>query len=176
MEIQRPTATPTFFSAPRPRRGRYFSAPRDPGDPATLPTLAQLVSTPPGTRKAWDVFPIQDNRTLFGRHTWSGLGMTATTHWFCSTLESNKISDAGSLETLIHRIRTSKVHRSAKYPFISLKPTDMWLMILDESNPRRICSVLKRWVRLQRVKTKNIGLQFSAAFPAHTKVIIRINV
>ncbi len=37
---QRPPATPKFCSAPRPRRGRYFLAPRDPGDPATLPTLA----------------------------------------------------------------------------------------------------------------------------------------
>ena len=28
-----------FFAAPRPRRGRYFLPPRDPSDPATLPTL-----------------------------------------------------------------------------------------------------------------------------------------
>ena len=29
-----------FFSDPRPRRGRHVLAPRDPSDPATLPTLA----------------------------------------------------------------------------------------------------------------------------------------
>ena len=28
-----------FFSDPRPRRGRHVLAPRDPSDPATLPTL-----------------------------------------------------------------------------------------------------------------------------------------
>ena len=33
---QRPRA---IFAAPRPRRGRYFLPPRDPSDPATLPTL-----------------------------------------------------------------------------------------------------------------------------------------
>ena len=36
--IQR--ATPSFFSDPRPRRGRRDSAPRGPSDPATLPTLS----------------------------------------------------------------------------------------------------------------------------------------
>jgi hypothetical protein len=36
---QRPPATPKFCSAPRPCWGRCFLAPRDPGDPATLPTL-----------------------------------------------------------------------------------------------------------------------------------------
>jgi hypothetical protein len=30
-----------FCSAPRPRRGRSFSAPRDPGAPAPLPTLGR---------------------------------------------------------------------------------------------------------------------------------------
>ena len=34
---QRPRAV---FAAPRPRRGRYFLPPRDPSDPATLPTLS----------------------------------------------------------------------------------------------------------------------------------------
>ena len=35
--IQR--ATLSYFSGPRPRRGRHVLAPRDPSDPATLPTL-----------------------------------------------------------------------------------------------------------------------------------------
>jgi hypothetical protein len=33
-----------FCSAPRPRRGRSFSAPRDPGAPAPLPTLVAVKS------------------------------------------------------------------------------------------------------------------------------------
>ena len=33
---ERPRA---IFAAPRPRRGRYFLPPRDPSDPASLPTL-----------------------------------------------------------------------------------------------------------------------------------------
>ena len=31
-----------IFAAPRPRRGRYFLPPRDPSDPATLPTLVSI--------------------------------------------------------------------------------------------------------------------------------------
>jgi hypothetical protein len=37
VKTQRPRL---FCSVPRPRRGRSFSAPRDPGAPAPLPTLA----------------------------------------------------------------------------------------------------------------------------------------
>ena len=39
-----------FFGDPRPRRGRHLLAPRDPSDPATLPTLPAGIS-PAGHRR-----------------------------------------------------------------------------------------------------------------------------
>ena len=46
-----------FCSDPRPRQGRHILAPRDPGDPATLPTLAEAGCRPVQGAMSWAVMP-----------------------------------------------------------------------------------------------------------------------